>query len=95
MTFYTNHRTRKLAKSQHGGSIFAAAMSHGLDAALLGYLVGGFFVTVFYYPFFWINYAMTVALHNVVVTSAAAAPQIRRDHNALPMRGQLFGHGRA
>ena len=42
-------------------------MSHGLDAALIGYLACGFFVTVLYYPFFWINLAMTVALHNAAV----------------------------
>jgi hypothetical protein len=32
---------------------------------LIGYLVSGFFVTVFFYPYFWINFAMTAALHRV------------------------------
>ena len=38
-------------------------MAYGLDGALIGYIGSGFFVTVLYYPFFWINLAMTVSLH--------------------------------
>jgi O-antigen ligase len=72
-TFYTNYRTRKLCKGRPNG-VFASAMANGLDAGLVGFLVAGFFVTVLYYPFFWINYALTVALHHVVV-SRVAAPQ--------------------
>jgi hypothetical protein len=37
-------------------------MAHGFDAALVAYLVTGFFVTVLYYPFFWINLAFSVSL---------------------------------
>lgn len=74
LTLYTNARTRKLAKRHPGGGKFAIAMSHGLDAGMFGYLVAGFFVTVFYYPFFWINYAFTVALHHVIVTHATTPP---------------------
>jgi hypothetical protein len=37
-------------------------MAHGLDGAMIGYLVNGFFVTVLYYPFFWVNLALAVAL---------------------------------
>jgi hypothetical protein len=29
-------------------------------------MVTGFFVTVLFYPYFWVNLAMTVALNNVV-----------------------------
>jgi putative inorganic carbon (hco3(-)) transporter len=79
LTFYTNYQTRKLARRLPGGERFSSAMSHGLDAALWGYLATGFFVTVLYYPFFWINYAMAVALHNVVARkarAAAAAPTV-------------------
>ena len=38
-------------------------MAHGLDGALVGFLVCGFFVTVLYYPYFWINLAMTTSLY--------------------------------
>ena len=61
-TFVINSRTRKIARQlPEGGFLFG--MANGLDGALVGYLVSGFFVTVLYYPFFWINLAMTVALH--------------------------------
>jgi hypothetical protein len=50
-------------------------MAFGFDGALIGYLITGFFVTVLYYPFFWINLAMTVSLHNVTELRSA---QIRR-----------------
>jgi putative inorganic carbon (hco3(-)) transporter len=62
-TFINNHQTRKLAAAQ--GRNFLFQMAHGLDAALVGFLVSGFFVTVLYYPYFWINLAMTVALRHI------------------------------
>ncbi|MGH7447786.1 MAG: hypothetical protein ACRELT_09520, partial [Longimicrobiales bacterium] len=59
-----NRRTRRMASRMAGGSFFWH-MAHGFDGALIGFLVGGFFVTVLYYPFFWMNLAMTAALYNV------------------------------
>jgi len=62
--FWMNSRTRKMAiKVDKPVWVYVA---FGLDAGLIGYLVAGFFVTVFYYPFFWIQIAMIVALYNVV-----------------------------
>ncbi len=63
-TLINNYRTRKIAQEQLGGNRFFYYMAHGLDGSLVGYLVSGFFVTVLYYPYFWINLAITVALHN-------------------------------
>jgi putative inorganic carbon (hco3(-)) transporter len=62
-TFYTNRKTRRLARQLPDGGRFLASMASGLDGALVGFLVTGYFITVLYYPFFWINLAMTVALH--------------------------------
>ncbi|MDO9182499.1 MAG: O-antigen ligase family protein [Bacteriovorax sp.] len=64
-TFINNHQTRRLALQNDPENKFIFNMAHGLDCALVGYLVGGFFVTVLYYPYFWINLAMTVALNNI------------------------------
>jgi putative inorganic carbon (HCO3(-)) transporter len=65
VTLVINYRTRRLLKQlAAAGDRFLFDMSHGLDAALMGYLACGFFVTVLYYPFFWINFAMTVSLYN-------------------------------
>ncbi|MBA3015910.1 MAG: hypothetical protein FP815_13350 [Desulfobulbaceae bacterium] len=64
-TFVNNAQTRRLAYQSSIKNRFLYYMAHGLDSALVGYLVSGFFVTVLYYPFFWINLAMTVSLREV------------------------------
>lgn len=63
-TFTNNNHTRKIALTSLNNNRFLYFMAHGIDGALVGYLVSGFFVTVLYYPYFWINLAMTVALNN-------------------------------
>lgn len=63
ITFKNNHDTRKMVKETED-SAFITSMAHGLDGALLGYLVTGFFVTVMYYPYFWVNLGMSVALNS-------------------------------
>lgn len=62
-TLVINHRTRKLGKALGAHGRFALYMAHGFDGAMIGFLVSGMFVTILYYPFFWINLAFTVALH--------------------------------
>jgi O-antigen ligase len=66
VTLTNNAKTRKLVI--FNGTMenkFIYNMAHALDAALIGYLVSGFFVTVLFYPYFWINLSLTVALNNV------------------------------
>lgn len=41
-------------------------LSLGLDAALVGFLIAGQFVTITYYPFMWINLAIAVAAYGIV-----------------------------
>ena len=41
-------------------------MALGLDAGVVGFVVPGFFVTVLYYPFFWVNLGFTGTLYLVV-----------------------------
>lgn len=65
-TFVTNWRTRRLAKGLGEWEVFYRSMAFGLDAALVGFAVPGFFVTVLYYPFFWVNLGFTAALYLVV-----------------------------
>lgn len=64
-TFANNRRTRAMVQSTGKSDRFIYYMTYGSDAALVGYLISGFFVTVLYYPYFWINLSMTVALNNV------------------------------
>jgi putative inorganic carbon (HCO3(-)) transporter len=40
-------------------------IAKGLLIALWGFVIAGQFVTVTYYPFFWVNLALTVALRNI------------------------------
>jgi putative inorganic carbon (hco3(-)) transporter len=62
-SFINNALTRRLAAKEENRFIYL--MAYGLDAGLVGFLVSGFFVTVLYYPYFWINLAMTVALNHI------------------------------
>jgi len=54
---------RKMCPSADNPFLFY--MSKGFDSALIGYLVSASFITVQYYPYFWIHLSMVVALHNV------------------------------
>ncbi len=63
LMFWLNLKTRTHAKKINNKFIFY--MSHGLDGGLVGYLVSSFFISVLFYPFLWVQLAMTVALHEV------------------------------
>jgi len=52
---------------ESGAPEFFLHMSKGLNVALWGFITAGQFVTVTYYPFMWINLAMTVSLLNILV----------------------------
>lgn len=69
-TFVINRDTRRVAATMGDRGRFAHYMAHGLDGAMVGFVVSGFFVTVLYYPYFWINLAMTVALNNAARRAA-------------------------
>lgn len=45
---------------------FAASVARGLAIATWGFVIAGQFNTVGYYPFIWINLALTVSLMNIV-----------------------------
>ncbi|MBI5451172.1 MAG: O-antigen ligase family protein [Gammaproteobacteria bacterium] len=66
-----NMRTRKISILNSNNFIYW--MSHGFDIALVGMLTSGFFVTVLYYPFFWIYISFVVALNNVATKDNVVA----------------------
>lgn len=66
-TFAVNLRTRRLLRNVPTSTSFMKHMAYGLDGALVGYLVSGFFVTVLYYPYFWVNLALATALHTAAL----------------------------
>lgn len=64
MIFACYANTRKVRNLSRGqNDQFLTMIAYGLDAALLGFLGSGFFVTVLYYPYFWIHCALTTCLH--------------------------------
>ena len=62
-TFVLNARTRANAKQQNNQFIWYIA--HGLDGGLVGCVVSSVFISVLFYPMFWVQLALTVALHEV------------------------------
>ena len=82
--FINNARTRKITKALDNKLLFN--LSYAFDAGLIGYLVAGSFVTVLYYPFFWVQIAMIVMLNNVAnqkVNSANENNGKRRGKNNM------------
>jgi len=61
--FVLNARTRKNARQSDNR--FILYMAHGLDGGLVGLAVSSFFFSVLFYPMFWLQLAMTVALHQI------------------------------
>jgi O-antigen ligase len=49
---------------------FAPSVARGLGIATWGFVIAGQFNTVAYYPFLWMNLALTVSLANIVKSSA-------------------------
>jgi probable O-glycosylation ligase (exosortase A-associated) len=97
---------RRIAQANQGMEYYVR-LADGLDGALVGYLVSGFFVTVFFYPYFWVNLAFTVALYNIVrLNTHLTAPQahslamrrpgsyglLSRSHSGAPNQGTVLGH---
>ncbi len=80
-TFWLNTRSRALAKRAGPRGHLTYCIANGLDGALIGYMVSGFFVTVLYYPYFWINLAMTVALSTVAKQLLVSAQSPARASN--------------
>ncbi len=92
-TVVVNARTRKLARRLPGDQ-FLRTTALGLDAALAGSLVSGFFVTVLYYPFFWMNLALSVALYRATLNEVkrAALPATTRPSAGPPLRSSAQAH---
>jgi O-antigen ligase len=90
-TFYTNWKTRRLARHLGEWGLFFRSTAFGLDAALVGFAVPGFFVTVLYYPFFWVNLGLTAALHLVTWRHFGVQRRLVARRAALPASNVLAG----
>ena len=72
--FMTTKKVRNLARG-HPDRFFSI-LSYGFDGALVGFLISGSFVTVLYYPYFWIHCALTVCLYTASVKKYAGGSEI-------------------
>jgi putative inorganic carbon (hco3(-)) transporter len=69
-TVKINFETMRISINKNRLFLYNTAKS--LNLALVAYLVAGLFVTVLYYPYFWINLAMTVCTNNVAKIKTSA-----------------------
>jgi len=76
-TFRLNWKTRRMSRWFEDVDGFLRNMSLALDAALIGYLICGLFVTVLFYPFFWVNLAMSAS--TFLVARSRARETLRDD----------------
>lgn len=68
--FWFNKSTRDMASRSNNEVL--SWISRGLDGATVAYLLGGSFMSVFYYPFVWIQSAMIISLHVVAKRNLAS-----------------------
>lgn len=90
-TFVANARTRRMARLLPGWGPFYRSLAFGLDAALIGFLVPGFFVTVLFYPFFWINLSFTSALFLLVQRRYGSLRAMQRRRRRTVTHPQMTG----
>ena len=83
-TFWENARTRRITnRDGPSPNRFAYYMSYGFDGALIGYLGSGFFITVLYYPYFWVNLAFTMGLASVARKGTGQKLSRRNPHSMV------------
>lgn len=80
--FVLNRRTRRLLSPENDRFLYYTAS--GFDAALVGMLVSAAFVSVFFYPYFWIHAAMIAALYKV----ARARARVRAEAGTADSKGR-------
>lgn len=61
---------RRACSNNKDSPAFALGMARALTVTTWGFVIAGQFNTVAYYPFLWINLALTVSLANIVKRSA-------------------------
>jgi hypothetical protein len=82
--FANTRKVRKLSREKEDQ--FLAIMSYGFDAALLGFLGSGFFVTVLYYPYFWIHCALTTCLYTAAQKKFTNPSVIKSEDSVVPAK---------
>jgi O-antigen ligase len=83
--FRQNARTRRLTRAEgKAPDRVLWAIAYGLDGAMVGFMASGFFVSVLWYPYIWMNFALSMALCRV------AYEAVGQRHRAQPHRAQAM-----
>ncbi|MEW5948583.1 MAG: O-antigen ligase family protein [Thermodesulfobacteriota bacterium] len=73
--FFKNQmETKKILESEKIDDPFYKGLANGLNISMIGFLIAGFFITVLFYPFFWVNLTISVALKKIV--EKKVSPQV-------------------
>jgi probable O-glycosylation ligase (exosortase A-associated) len=56
---------KRLIREANYSDPFLINMCHGLNVSMAGFLCAGFFITVMFYPFFWVNLTISTVLLKV------------------------------
>ena len=64
--FVNQKRVRERLVQLNQSRSYLYGLSHGLDICMIGFIVNGFFITVLYYPFFWMLLILSASLRRAV-----------------------------
>ncbi len=76
--FWVNLQTRRIAIRLGQRGRFLMLSSRGLDDGMIAFCIAGFFMSVAYYPFVWMQIALTAGLHG------ATRDALREHTKSLP-----------
>lgn len=84
-SFRTTARIRRRAgPSSANPDRLVWALAYGLDGALIGFMTSGFFVSVLYYPYLWMNTAMVMALTTAEQHRGQTSVRSLTDRSVMP-----------
>jgi len=70
-----NWQTRKLCEGGDEDDTYIVNFAHALDLSIIGYAVGGAFLTVLYYPHLYIMAGFALALNHIARRRALPSPE--------------------
>ena len=72
LVFQRDFETRRVCLEKNLENGWIPNFAHALDLSLVGYIVGGFFLTVLYYPHLYIIMTLAISLNQIARRQAAA-----------------------
>lgn len=82
---------RRASEKSEGVPEFAPSVGKGLVVTTWGFVVAGQFNTVAYYPFFWINLALTVSLADIIRRTVELRAEAGSDRRLHASDGEFVG----